>query len=175
MRVHVTDQLFGLEAFSRPLEPASDMVAEPGPAEVSSPLTQEVVESEDRTAPFSAALPVEAVRRLVSRKLVLGLLVFLLAATVGLSMFTLVMKTRKKAASYELAHQTRLFRRMSKHRAIYELEYAFLRTNSPILEEFTRQGWREITPQDLTYVPIRKPEASASGGSNPVRTGGLTW
>jgi len=168
MRVHVTDQLFGLEAFSRPMSAPMETVDAAGSAETSGPLTDAVATPSEKTAPLSASIPVEAVRRLVSRRLVLGLLVFLLAATVGLSMFTLVMKTRKKAASYELAHQTRLFRRMSKHRAIYELEYAFLRTNSPILGEFTRQGWREITPHDLTYVPVRRTAPSA-------RQGGLTW
>lgn len=168
MRVHVTDQLFGLEAFSRPMNAPTEVVDAAGPEQISGPLTEAVETPPEKTAPLSAAIPVEAVRRLVSRRMVLGLLVFLLAATVGLSMFTLVMKTRKKAASYELAHQTRLFRRMSKHRAIYELEYAFLRTNSPILEEFTRQGWREITPHDLTYVPVKRTASTAPRG-------GLTW
>jgi hypothetical protein len=99
---------------------------------------------------------VVVVRSLVRRGAVLGLLFFILVSVVGLSLFTLAMKTRKKAASYELAHQTRLFRRMSKHRAIYELEYAYHRSNSPIQEEFTRQGWREITPHDLTYIPVKR-------------------
>ncbi len=174
MRVHVTDQLFGLEAFSRPLEPTAGHGADPPATGADLPATgadppatgatrtdvgDPPVESpaqaeEDGTGELAA--PLVTARSLVRRGAVLGLLFFILASVVGLSLFTLSMKTRKKAASYELAHQTRLFRRMSKHRAIYELEYAYHRSNSPIQEEFTRQGWREITPHDLTYIPVKK-------------------
>ena len=164
MRVHVTDQLFGLEAFSRPMRRPTDPQTDPQ-AELVAPDASST-DVPDR-APEQAASPeVEelrvvtapawTLRSLVGRGTVLGLLLFILIAVVGLSLFTLSMKTRKKAASYELAHQTRLFRRMSKHRAIYELEYAYHRSSSPILEEFTRQGWREITPHDLTYIPVKK-------------------
>lgn len=156
MRVHATDQLFGLEAFSRPLDSPAER---PAPDSSSTGISDQ---SPDRTSiPEGDELeaitsPVMTVRSLVGRGTVLGLLLFILIAAVGLSLFTLSMKTRKKAASYELAHQTRLFRRMSKHRAIYELEYAYLRSSSPILEEFTRQGWREVTPHDLIYIPVTK-------------------
>ncbi len=207
MRVHATDQLFGLEAFSRPIrtdqeseagvttdaEPAAvegrspaddeitgDLIREPGGAVEDAPdrtgdiagvpVAAQVERSRPLTGSMERTGSIEATgseltfRSLLSRRIVLSLVFFMLASTVAMSLFTLVMKTRKKAVSYELAHQTRLFKRMSKHRAIYELEYAYLRASSPIQEEFSRQGWREITPHDLTYIPMKKSESVVRGG-----------
>jgi len=207
MRVHATDQLFGLEAFSRPIrtdqrseagvttdeEPAAVKARSSADEEITGDRvreTDEAVEESFEGTEAAAGVPVAALversrpmtgsmemtgsievsaseltlRSLLSRRIVLSLVFFMLASTVGMSLFTLVMKTRKKAVSYELAHQTRLFKRMSKHRAIYELEYAYLRSSSPIQEEFSRQGWREITPHDLTYIPMKKSESVVRGG-----------
>jgi hypothetical protein len=196
MRVHATDQLFGLEAFSRPIQtdlpenrtdPAGTIVEEmseapssrcesdlpdgiAGCADVDGPavlVDGTEMRPGDLSLPVEVQEPVKALRSLLNRRVVLGLVLFTLVSVVGMSMFTLAMKTRKKAVSYELAHQTKLFKRMSKHRAIYELEYAYLRTSSPIQEEFARQGWREITPHDLTYIPVKKPVV--------LQPGGLSW
>ena len=203
MRVHTTDQLFGLEAFSRPIranfqevlmdpdgilagngtvsgaeervkdssdvmeastaergsmEPAQDDAGVPEAA-----LTERSVACQ-RTASDETSGPMLAIGALLNRRVLLSLVFFVLVSTVAMSLFTLVMKTRRKAVSYELAHQTRLFNRMSKHRAVYELEYAYLRANSPILGEFSRQGWREITPHDLTYIPVKDTRSVARGG-----------
>ncbi|MBU1070213.1 hypothetical protein KJ975_11665 [Myxococcota bacterium] len=194
MRVHATDQLFGLDAFVRPPHREPDPSgSSPEPEEViTGPLAgvpsgvmrtalseslemgdsgimvtgavESGTEENGTTGLLGCTMPQLTIRALLSRRIVLSLVFFLLVSTVGISLFTLVMKTRKKAVSYELAHQTRLFKRMSKHRAIYELEYAYLRAGSPILEEFSRQGWREITPHDLTYIPVKDSNSGARGG-----------
>jgi hypothetical protein len=194
MRVHATDQLFGLEAFGRsPDRETTRADRETGPeVVVTGPLAgvpsgvmrtalsdslelgesgtmvtgavESGTEENGTTGLLGCTMPPLTIRALLSRRIVLSLVFFLLVSTVGMSLFTLVMKTRKKAVSYELAHQTRLFKRMSKHRAIYELEYAYLRAGSPILEEFSRQGWREITPHDLTYIPVKDSSSGARGG-----------
>ncbi|PKN47414.1 MAG: hypothetical protein CVU59_02945 [Deltaproteobacteria bacterium HGW-Deltaproteobacteria-17] len=185
--MHATDQLFGLEVFVRPTPTDGDAAGASTDSQAGVPvftasqgLSDSVemgdsgalisgpvgpdTETADATGQLQSAMPQLTIRALLSRRIVLSLVFFLMISTVGMSLFTLVMKTRKKAVSYELAHQTRLFKRMSKHRAIYELEYAYLRAGSPIMDEFSRQGWREITPHDLTYIPVKDADSGARGG-----------
>ena len=182
MKVHVTDELFGLEAFSRPIR-VRPSTEEP---EISGPQKPDTGHIEDTTLPVGVPVadPMDtgewstpgrsisdavslwrSLSGLFNRRLMLGLAFLVLFLFVGLCLFTLVMKTRKKAVSYELSHQTRIFKRMSRQRAVFELEYAYLRANSELLEEFPKQGWREITPHDLTYIPMPKAKTRPAGGS----------
>ncbi len=153
MRVHQTEELFGLDVFSGPLEAESPAAEESGET-TSIPRKKRKIPAVDV---FQLAGPLKrGLGELWCKKLLLGMVFTVIAATVGISLFTLVMKTKRKAVSYELSYQTRLFRRMSKHRAIYELEYAYQKENHPLVHNQVQEGWRKITPHDLTYIPMNR-------------------
>lgn len=161
MRVHVTEPLFGLEEFGRISEksqnPAGQESVEDGTAREEEKTRQTPVPASAVDVPAEAdpeALP-QTGNRPSYRRLVAGMLLFLLASAAGISLFSLAMKTQRRAVSYELARQTRLFSRISKHRAVLELEYAYLRSTSPVLEEFIRQGWREVPPREVVHVTLK--------------------
>lgn len=182
MKLHITEPLFGLDAFTRPensVPPAT--TADPEPADEPSTPGAETAKDGSETGFFPAealpktnnsddslqTTPAAAAASLSLHRMAAGITIFLLLCATGLSLFSLAMKTQRRAVSYELARQTRIFSRISKHRAMLELEYAYLRSTNPMLEDFTRRGWREITPHEVRHVKWKASGNSARKGQNP--------
>ncbi len=83
--------------------------------------------------------------------LVLGI-VLGIACFVVVSVVSLHVKMRKNALSYELSAQTRMMRRLEKRKAMYELEYSFLRSSQSIQSKVKELGWKEITPHSIKFI-----------------------
>ena len=93
--------------------------------------------------------------------------IFLLFSATALSLFSLAMKTQRRKVSYELSQKTRLFSRLSKHRAMLQLEYSYLRSTSLIMEEFMHQGWKEVTPREVIHIQPKSSVTTANKGNPP--------
>jgi len=90
--------------------------------------------------------------------IVMGVFLFMITFVV-ISVVSLHVKMRKNALSYELSAQTRMMRRLEKRKAMFELEYSFLRSRQSVSSKVKETGWTEITPHSIKFIkPVGEKE-----------------
>ncbi|MBU1238128.1 hypothetical protein KJ865_00345, partial [Myxococcota bacterium] len=98
---------------------------------------------------------------LFPRTMVLAGVFCIILTFVVISVVTLHVKMRKNALSYELSAQTRMMQRLEKRKAMFELEYSFLRSSQSVTSKVKETGWHEVIPHSIKFI---KP-APTKGGS----------
>ncbi len=184
MKFDSIEQLFGTEEFTRPLGSGDQLghkkkpkkkkpvLPDRKPADAPQPVTEAGEEPtmgrtmEDLSGAATVALATvrsEAgsyLRQLFPRPLVIFGLFSILLTIVGLCVVTLHVKMRKNALSYELSAQTRMMRRLEKRKAMFELEYSFLRSSRSVTSKVQETGWHEIVPHSIKFI---KPAPTKEG------------
>lgn len=167
MKVHLTDPLFGLDEWM----PHSETIV---PTDKAKPIPQdnEKITPHEPVASDNNAIYEDVHKHQYThsdplRRFFVFVTIFLLFSATALSLFSLAMKTQRRTISYELSQKTHLFSRISKHRAMLQLEYSYLRSTSPILEEFIRQGWKEVTPREVIHLQPKSSVTTTNKG-NPT-------
>ena len=87
-----------------------------------------------------------------STKSLISLIIFLIISLTITSIITIKLKIRKKELSYKLAKQTTLMKRLSQKKAVFELEYAFLKSNENIKEYAKKYNWIHVSPKDIIFI-----------------------
>jgi hypothetical protein len=160
MRIDSSDKLFGVEEFE---DSSLNDFSQPKIAEdCDDSLNSEnfEIESADNDDTIPNEVEIERTSKnikdipLFTKGLVLTFLFLVLSVFIVLSVVSLHVKTKKNALSYELSSQTKLMRRLEKRKAMFELEYSFLRSNESINSTIEEKEWVEIIPQSIKFIRI---------------------
>ncbi|MBN2725224.1 MAG: hypothetical protein JXR95_14260 [Deltaproteobacteria bacterium] len=101
-----------------------------------------------------------------SRTAVVFTIGLIMAGLVVLSIVTIWVKIRKNTLSYELAAQIRLMKKLSKKKALYKLEYSYLRSTDRIRENINIKNWVEVVPKNIVHVKMKN---GSSVSRNKIR------
>lgn len=87
-----------------------------------------------------------------NRKYLIASVILILISGFFVSMATIWVKMKKNRLSYELAGQVRLMKKLSRKKALYKLEYSYLKSRAEVKSAIEKDGWVEIHPKNIIHV-----------------------
>ncbi|MBU1220238.1 hypothetical protein KKF34_15000 [Myxococcota bacterium] len=85
-------------------------------------------------------------------KYLIASVILILVSGFFVSMATIWVKMKKNRYSYELAGQVRLMKKLSRKKALYKLEYSYLKSRAEVKSAIEKDGWVEIHPKNIIHV-----------------------
>ncbi|MGM0597274.1 MAG: hypothetical protein ACQES9_09565 [Myxococcota bacterium] len=153
------NELFGTEEFKDLAASSSDQKL-PGTPEILSDNKDDIITKPYGNEPFEQqeknnGKKTDIFNFTLSKPVILFSIFVFIGIFVLIALVSIYVNSRKKVISYQLSAQTRLMRRLSKKKAIFELEYSYLKSKQTIDSKLKKSNWEEVAPEQIKYIKIR--------------------
>ncbi|MDA3864888.1 MAG: hypothetical protein PF689_13585 [Deltaproteobacteria bacterium] len=154
----MNNKLFGTEEFKDLATSSSDQNL-PGTPEISSNNKDDKITRPYGDDPFEKQENNDSERNIFkftfSKPMILVSIFVFIGICVLIALVSVHVNSRKKIISYQLSAQTRLMQRLSKKKAMFELEYSYLKSKQSIDAKLKESNWEEVAPEQIKYIKIQ--------------------